>query len=153
MRGSLCRLCQGGEWCGECYEVKRGRLQPGRRRATVSRPSLVPLTGVEPSATDTSDVPKAPPQSAAPISSEWRLIYPRLWAHLTQGRLDSGELRITSTLLMFLEDGRIKLCLHDRHQSLVAFLTVKSLPDGFASLERALVEGTLEWRPKKIFRR
>jgi hypothetical protein len=81
----------------------------------------------------------------------WRDMFPRLWSLLTQGRDDEGRHVQTGTLLVFLEEGRIKLCLHDRERCRVAFLTVSGLPQGFAELEDALLRGTLDWRVKKPF--
>lgn len=99
------------------------------------------------------DLTQSALSSVVTATEAWSRIYPRLHAHLTQGRHEDRSLRITSTLLMFLEDGRMKLALHDRDQHQIAFLTVPALPEGFALLERKLSENTLEWKPKKEFRK
>ena len=139
-----------GEWCGECYEVKRGRKRKGS-----TSPSVLPQDGLDHSPPPPKTVaPKGPPMpSAAPgrPPEAWRALYPVLWSHLTQGKRPDHSHRQTSTLTLFMEGGRIKLCLSDRDRNLVGFITVSSLPDGFAELEDALSRGTLEWRGKKKF--
>jgi hypothetical protein len=48
--------------------------------------------------------------------------------------------------MVFSEDGLIKLCLHDRATSKVAWVSGVSVTGAMASLDRSLQDGHVEWR-------
>ena len=148
-RASYCGQCDTSEpWCGRCYEVRRCR-RPKRspRLSNEVRPlSRFNQIRVEPEESLQSKQPIATVTKAA---DHWRDSLPLLWGHLTQGRSPDGAHRLTSTLLLFMEAGRIKLALHDRAEARIAFLSVSGLPEGFIELEAALRSERLEWRRKR----
>lgn len=147
--GSYCRQCDGDPWCGACYEVKKGRLTAGKSHAVASPDDGI-TAAAPPSAGQPEQVPAQPaPIEPDPVSRSWRVLYPKLWAMVTQGRNEDRTVRVTSTLTVFLEGSRIKLSIHDRERGLIAFLTVSGLPEGLAQLEEGLMQGTLDWRKKR----
>ena len=60
-----------------------------------------------------------------------------------------GNPVLPATLLLFAEDGKLKVCLNDKQEGLVAFLTVDSAEDMFQAIEKALDEDKVDWRPKR----
>jgi hypothetical protein len=74
--------------------------------------------------------------------------YPALWEYLSLGVLPDGP-RQTSTLLVFLEDGMVKMCLHDRDAGVQLFRSADTFSGALEGLEEALESGRADWRPKK----
>lgn len=130
--------------------MKRGRRPKYRTRLP---DEVRPLSKVNPIRLGTvqSEQPPQPIATVTQAADHWRESLPLLWRHLTEGRGPDGSNRLTSTLLVFLEGGRIKLALHDREESRIAFLTVAGLPEGFIELESGLAAGRLHWRRKRPF--
>lgn len=80
----------------------------------------------------------------------WSSTYPGIWQMLTAQCYPDGTTRQTSTLLIYWDDGSVKLCLTDRDNEVVAWQTsLKGMEDALACLERRLQEGVVEWRRKK----
>jgi hypothetical protein len=75
--------------------------------------------------------------------------YPALLEFLTAESWPDGAARRTGTLLLFHDDYRIKLCLADRDQSLVLFVTCDSLTSCLQEAEEALCDPRSDWRPAK----
>lgn len=71
---------------------------------------------------------------------------PRLWAYLTQSLWEDGTPRLTSSLLLFEQDGFIKVMLRDRENGLCLWVASPNLSDSFAAVELALSDPTVEWR-------
>lgn len=65
----------------------------------------------------------------------------------------TGEPRQTGTLLLFVEEGRVKACVSDRDQAAVAFVTGSGLLSTLSLVEESIREGTLDWRPQKARKR
>ena len=74
---------------------------------------------------------------------------PALWEFLTASEWEEGETRETGTILIFVEEGRVKACLNDRDQGLVAFTSGVSVEDVFKSADKGLLADTLDWRPSR----
>lgn len=66
--------------------------------------------------------------------------------HLTARRYADGTPRDVSTITLFWEHGRWKVCLNDRDNGKVAFLTTSELTHLWDELEAALQARTLDWR-------
>lgn len=136
-------------WCGTCYEAKKGRTR-GHARAT-------PFTPAQPAPQErrarvkkpakSNPVPDKPVQDS---TSGFRERYPNVAAHLLDLTYEDGSGRRTSTLLFFMEDGAIKVCLHDREENRSAFLSGGDLGDCLAQLEDALEQGSLMWRQRRL---
>lgn len=75
-------------------------------------------------------------------------MYPSLMGYLACDRFDDGSPRQTATLLMFFEQGGLKMCLNDRHLSRSAFVTAATFCEVMDKLELGLTNDTLEWRVK-----
>ena len=75
--------------------------------------------------------------------------YPCLLAHLTDPTWDDGEARTVSTLLLFTENGRWKVCLKDRNANASLWASGEALSEAMAAIEACLALGTGEWRSSK----
>jgi hypothetical protein len=77
------------------------------------------------------------------------LQYPAIAEELTLAEWAPNENRVTSTLLLFVEDGLWKACLHDRDSAKSCFVTGVSWSDLLAHVEQGLRDADLEWRNKR----
>lgn len=71
---------------------------------------------------------------------------PLLFDHLTQRRYDDGSPRRTSSLLLFNDEGTLKLMLREPDAGLCCWVGGESLEGVFAALEAALGDPEHEWR-------
>lgn len=76
--------------------------------------------------------------------------FPAIWEYLTEVAWESGAARLTSTLMVFSEDGMVKLCFHDRSCARTAWVSHRSLTGALASLDEQLASGHLEWRRDRV---
>lgn len=74
------------------------------------------------------------------------VLYPALWEYLSLERWEDGELRETSTLLLFVVEGRWRACLNDRAHGRSCWRSGDTLEALLVSLEDALASGLAEWR-------
>lgn len=72
--------------------------------------------------------------------------YVALGEYLTTDRWPNGDMRLTSTLSLFVDDGVWKVCLNDRQEELVLFATGDSMLGVLEALEATLRAGTGDWR-------
>lgn len=72
--------------------------------------------------------------------------FPNLYDHLTATTYDEGGNRLTSTVLVFVDNGVLKICLNDRDNCRSAFFTAVDLMGCLMAAERALADGTADWR-------
>lgn len=91
---------------------------------------------------DESDTRECP---ALPEGFGW----PAVWAFVTQGAWEDGSPRVTGTILLFWERGRLKACLSDRDAQAVAFVTLTGAGDPLDELEDALRADNIDWRAQK----
>lgn len=75
---------------------------------------------------------------------------PSLAEFLTVRSYDDGTPRQPGSLIVFVEGGQVKLCLSDRAEGLVAFVTAATLSDALLKASQALEEGTLDWRVSHV---
>jgi hypothetical protein len=135
--------CQG--WCGLCYENVRGRAShKGHKRYVSPRvPRLGPRVVFELR-------PREPVGSGAPRPSAGPcpllLVRPALAAVLLDPVYATGKPRKTSTLLVFVHEGRLKGCLRDRDTEETAWVSADGLEGILDALEAGLQEGALDWR-------
>lgn len=96
-------------------------------------------------------------KAVAPQASpgRWGEGYPTLWAFLADPAYEDGTPRQTGTVMLFVEQGRLKAWVHDREQERTAFLTAACPEDLFAELNDGLEDDELDWRagPRKGQRR
>jgi hypothetical protein len=140
-------ICHRGRvgWCGECYSALRGRgsfkghLRGDRRgRAeTLAKSMALKKPGPVERPAGVVGIGALDPQF---------MEMPCLWEYLTAEKWDDGSARQTSTLLFFVEDGRVKVCLNDRAAGRTAWATGTGFLDAMQSLEAALDGERVEWR-------
>ena len=85
------------------------------------------------------------------LSHEWstfRSRFPALAEYLEVDSWDDGKTRLTSTLLVFVEDGSVKGCLNDREADRALWVTAGSIQGVIEALEAALAAGTGDWRAR-----
>jgi len=75
--------------------------------------------------------------------------FPEFYEHLTATAYEDGGARVTSTLLIFVDNGVLKLCLNDRDNGRSAFFTATDLMSAIHAMESALRENTVDWRSKR----
>jgi hypothetical protein len=74
------------------------------------------------------------------------VLYPSLVEFLTRTEFEDGSARQTGTLMLFVEDGRLKVCLNDRAEGLVGFHSFQSLDTILGELEGCLDKDGVDWR-------
>lgn len=79
---------------------------------------------------------------------DWKGQYPELTDMLLCSKWDDATYRVTSTLLIFVEDGVLKACLNDRHYQRSAFFTDVTMESLLTKIEVALASGTADFRSK-----
>lgn len=95
---------------------------------------------------------EGPAGEPLPIDAgDWKGRYPALVEYMTQCAWGEGEARLTSTVLLFVEDGVWKVCIRDRDQSQVAFFAGKTPAEALAAAERSLASGSAEWRAQREY--
>jgi len=82
---------------------------------------------------------------------QWSEEYPTVYSYLTERMYADNKPRVTSTLLMFVEDGIFRLCINDRDNLRSAFVTAPSVAEALATLEAKLLEESLDWRRKQNY--
>lgn len=88
------------------------------------------------------------PDEFALAECDFRQTYPGLWEFIAR-QVYKGEARATGKLVIFADSGKATVCLIDRCTSQVAFFTEESLDGALSGSERALQEGSLDWRQDK----
>jgi len=88
-------------------------------------------------------------EQASAAGVNWVAAHPAIWEYLTLAEDDSGDVRETSMLCVFVEDGLVKMALQDRQEGQSLWVSSASLVEAFAALERRLVDGTGEWRQSR----
>lgn len=84
----------------------------------------------------------------SPDGGSFQENYPALWEYLAFGVWEDGSVRQKATLLAVYEDGLVKLCLHDRACERVMWVASDCWYDALQACNRALTDGTAEWRRK-----
>jgi len=79
----------------------------------------------------------------------WSEDHPALWEFLTLTEHESGVPRATSTLTLFVDEGRLKAVLRDRDASQALFATGATVEALLGSLEAMLADPLADWRPDR----
>lgn len=80
------------------------------------------------------------------VFGDWSVQYPALIEYLTLTQWENGKPRQTATLMLFVEDGRVKLRFCDRAKARTLWMSSESLDSLLEALERHLRDGTGDWR-------
>lgn len=76
--------------------------------------------------------------------------WPLLMEFLTAAEWEGGERREPGTLLFFLDETVVKVCLNERSLGLVAFVTGSGVTGCCDAAEQLLANGRLDWRKAKF---
>jgi len=95
---------------------------------------------------------RVPPDAATGVAGpaaagEWGSSLPSLAEFLVATTWEDGSPRIPGTLTLFTDADVWKICLADKAQSLVAFVSGLSPLQAFQAAEDGLLRDTLDWRP------
>lgn len=141
------RPCEG--WCGYCYENARKRSNYKghygyRKSPSMWRSEVGRFIGTKPTSS-----PGAKPADRF-VDDALAALYPALWEYLSVSAFEGGEVRQTSTLLLFTEDGLVKACLKDRELERTAWMSASSLSGVLSLLNEALEGDVAEWRVHRL---
>jgi len=132
--------------CAYCVaNRKMQRSIPGHRfyRATATRRQTYPVEDYS----MRRAVKVAPGSSAPPlVDVKWSEKHPELLAHLAGTPFEDGEPRQSSTITVYLEDGRWKMCLNNREEKLTLWVSGDTWGKALDALEEALTGERPDWR-------
>jgi hypothetical protein len=80
---------------------------------------------------------------------EFSVLFPALYGWMSDLVDEEGQSREGGTLLIFVEAGWIKACLHDRDTGFVAFCSAGSFQELLGAADGGLASGRLDWRAKR----
>lgn len=95
--------------------------------------------------------PGAESSGGEPPDRDFKDRFPALFEHLTAARYPDGSARRTCSLSVFCEDAMWKMCLNDRDQNMVLFVTEPRFDACLEALELLLQEELPPWRKSKQF--
>jgi hypothetical protein len=72
--------------------------------------------------------------------------YPTVLEFVSLRRWEDGTVRVCGTLLLFVDMGMWKACLHDKDASASAFVSGKTPGALLEAMEKGLREDSLDWR-------
>jgi len=81
--------------------------------------------------------------------SDFSSMLPALAEHLILTNYEDGTHRQTSTLLIFVDAGVLKMCLSDREIGRSCFVTGRTFEEAFKALDDGLANDTVDWRTKR----
>lgn len=89
---------------------------------------------------------KCGPVEAVFNDADFKATYPSITDHLTSARYDDGSNRATSTLLIFCDQGVLRVCVNDRDNNRSVFFTGETMESALMAAENALATNTADWR-------
>jgi len=135
---SWCQLC----WYkgGVCREHSRHYQQKKGWCYAMGLSNLRNLSGIR---------DKGSTEANAAKDEAFQKKMPTLWEFLTTRAWEDGTDRETGTLLVFVEEGLVKVCLCNRDTGHVGFISGRTWADALASCEKHLAADTVDWRLSK----
>jgi hypothetical protein len=85
------------------------------------------------------------------VAGDLAVLLPTLWEYLSLASWDDGSARVTSSLLLFVEDGLCKLCLNDRALERTGWASGVTLEAALSAMDASLADGRMEWRKARAF--
>jgi len=137
------------EFCGLCYEQRRGRSRGHGKRPPLVLDSPLSTQEVFDMAMKRAEATVRSNGGANdddPVFLDW---YPHLHERLSETKWDDGKSRKTDTLMLFREHSMWKILIHDREARCKAWVSSGTWEGVLLALERGIGEGTLEWTPEK----
>ena len=80
---------------------------------------------------------------------EWLGLFPALSEFLAASKWSNGDVRVPGTLTLFSDGPVWKLCLSDKGQGRVAFVSGSSPQLAFQAAEEGLQRSSLDWRSQR----
>lgn len=136
--------------CRLCRTVKRGYVIPTKSRAKADKTPLTLLDEDQSMKKPNVDL-KGEPLDELWDDEGFKIVYPNLYEHLKETKYDDGTPRQTSTLLIFSDNGCLKLCLSDRDNNRSVFVSAVDFDTAMVKIERGLAEDNLPWKGKPKF--
>jgi len=139
----------GANWCEVCrlWIKERQYRDPGRkgqfyttRRKRELKVAKFLKKQAAPSAKNAA--------STAGAGGQFAKDFPAIWEYVSTDKWDGGAPRELASLILFLEDGRWKICLSDRENSRTGWSSGDTFSEALECLEDALVNERVEWRKK-----
>lgn len=132
-------------FCALCYEARRGRGHGHRRRRPVA---VLEVTGIdwEIEAMKRPDAIESGGGGSPLVDEVLAGWLPTLLEYLATMKWEDGKPRKTSTAMIFVDQGRLKVCIHDRDLRRSCFVTGESWEEVWEATERGLKQDTVEWR-------
>jgi len=148
----ICRRLSGSSsFCGFCYmNLVRGRNHCGHEGYVVDF-DLLARAKMGKFLRKKADARGYSPLGPVAKGSAFAETYPCLFEYLTVTQWEDKTPRESSTLLLFVDDGRFKACLTDKDSGRYVFLTAGSVEALLNALEVGLVDDQLDWRKKTPF--
>lgn len=133
------------DWDGAEYE----RLRQRRGSGTKAKGRKMPRKETKQMGKFTDIPGKQIPDESSPNGGlsdpAFERDFPAIWEFMTL-TVDEGARRETSTLLLFVQDGRMTICLNDRQRGRSVFQSAPTLREAMVCLDEALTSGSAEWR-------
>lgn len=86
-------------------------------------------------------------QSTVPLmGGKFALDYPGIWDHLTQTAWEDGSPRVPSSILIFEQDGSLKLMLRDKSAGLCLWVAGRTFEALLLACEMGINDPATEWR-------
>ncbi len=140
-----CNKWNEGEPCYYCLEgVRQRRYYPGHRgyrdgiKTSPWRASIMQRRRERDQ--------ESGKQQLAALGFAFSQEFPSLFEHLSDTTFDDGSERETSTVLLFVDGGQWKACLHDRQEGLSLWVSGATYGDVMSALEADLAAGGGSWR-------
>jgi len=89
------------------------------------------------------------PLGVPAAESRFAADYPCLYEYLTVSQWEDKSPRLTSTLLLFVDEGRWKVCFTDKDADRYVFLTGLTVEGILNALEAGLKDDQLDWRKRR----
>lgn len=86
---------------------------------------------------------------ADPCDDKMKKNYPTLWEYLSSSSWPDGEVRKRSSLVVFCQDGMVKMCLGDKNIDVQLWAASPTFLGALEAMEGRLTEDRPEWRSAK----
>jgi len=83
------------------------------------------------------------------LDGTWLANFPPVWEFVSVSTWPDGSQRKTGTILLFLDEGSLKVCLKDPNGPRTSFVTGPDPDTLFLAVEEGLATDSLHWRADK----
>lgn len=89
------------------------------------------------------------PDRSAATECLWAQQHPAIWEYLNELTWPSGKPRDGATLLVMVDDGKVKVCLNDRANQRSTWSSGDTFTGALGALEEAIQTESAEWRKSR----